>query len=70
MREAAPVIGDVETAYDGRRWYNRIVGSTVAANYRDTALDAELKGRAMAVARHVEHIVKDLDGEVVSHTRY
>jgi len=64
------VIGNVETAFDGTRWYNRIVGSNVAANYRDTALEAELKGRAMALARHVDHIVKDENGSVVSHTRY
>ncbi|MGO4258205.1 hypothetical protein [Marmoricola sp. RAF53] len=64
------MIGNVETAFDGVRWYNRIVGSSVAANYRDTALEAELKGREMARARRVDHIVLDEDGGVVSHTRY
>ena len=61
---------NVETAFDGSRWYNRIVGSGTIANYRDTAVEAELKGRAMARSRHVVHIVKDQDGSVVTHTQY
>ena len=64
------MIGTVETAFDGTRWYNQVVGSGVAANFRDTALEAELKGREMAKARHVAHVVRDEAGNIVSHTRY
>jgi len=69
-RQGIPVLGNIETAYDGQRWVNRVVGSYQVANSRDTAEEAELKGRAMAEARRVEHLVLDRDGAVVSRTRY
>ena len=65
-----PLYGNVVTDFDGLRWCNRVVGSYVVANYRDTAEEAILKGRAMAQMRRVDHLVKNRDGEVVSHTRY
>ncbi len=64
------MLGNVVTSYDGERWCNSVVGSAVVANYRATAAEAELKGRAMAQARHVIHIVRDETGAVVSLTRY
>jgi hypothetical protein len=64
------MIGTIVTGYDGIRWYNQVSGSYVVANYRDTADEAELKGRAMAEKRRADHIVLDEDGSVVSHTRY
>lgn len=64
------MLGTIETAYDGDRWVNRVVGSYQVANSRDTAEEAERKGRAMAEARRVDHIVRNRDGDVVSHTRY
>jgi hypothetical protein len=62
--------GTVETAYDGDRWYNRVLGSYAVANFRDTQEEAEKKGRSMAQARRAHHIVKDQDGNVVSSTEY
>lgn len=64
------MIGTIVTGYDGTRWYNQVTGSYVIANYRDTAVEAEMKGRAMATQRRVDHIVLDEDGSVVSHTTY
>jgi hypothetical protein len=64
------MIGTIVTGYDGTRWYNHVTGSYVIANYRDTAVEAEMKGRAMATQRCVDHIVLGEDGSVVSHTRY
>ena len=64
------MIGTIVTGYDGTRWYNQVTGSYVIANFRDTAAEAELKGRAMATQRHVDHIVLDENGSVVSHTLY
>jgi len=64
------MIGNIVTGYDGTRWYNRVTGSYVIANYRDTEVEAEMKGRAMAKQRRVDHIVLDADGSVVSHTKY
>ena len=62
--------GTVETAYDGDRWYNRVLGSYAVANFRDTQEAAEAKGRSMAQARRAHHVVKDQDGNVVSTTEY
>lgn len=62
--------GDIVTGYDGTRWYNQVTGSYVIANYRDTAVEAEMKGRAMATQRRVDHIVLGEDGTIVSHTKY
>jgi hypothetical protein len=62
--------GNIVTGYDGTRWYNRVVGSYIVANYRDTEAEARLKGLAMAQQRHVDHIVLDAEGAVVSHTTY
>jgi hypothetical protein len=62
--------GSIVTGFDGTRWYNRVVGSYTVANYRDTDVEAETKGRAMAQQRRVEHMVLDRDGTVVRQTRY
>lgn len=62
--------GNIVTGYDGTRWYNHVAGSSLIANYRNTELAAETKGRAMAEQRHVDHIVLDEEGAVVSHTPY
>lgn len=64
------MIGTIVTGYDGTRWYNHVTGSDVIANYRDTSDEAEMKGRAMATQRRVDHVVLDEEGSVVSHTRY
>jgi hypothetical protein len=64
------MFGTVVTGFDGTRWYNRVAGSYVIANYRDTAVEAEMKGRAMATQRRVDHVVLDEDGAVVTHTTY
>jgi hypothetical protein len=64
------MIGTIVTGYDGTRWYNHVTGSDVIANFRATAVEAEMKGRAMAKQRRVDHVVLDKEGSVVSHTRY
>lgn len=65
-----PSTGYVVTDFDGLRWCNRVVGSYIVGNHRDTAEEAALKGRAMAQMRRVDHVVKNRDGDVVSHIRY
>lgn len=70
MPRAAGPRGTIETGFDGERWYNRVVGSYIVANYRDTAEDAERKGRTMAQSRRVAHVVKDRSGEIVRQIRY
>lgn len=68
--EEKTVRGSIETGYDGTRWFNRVIGSPIAASYRDTQIEAETTGRAMAQARGVAHIVTDQSGTVISHIRY
>lgn len=69
-RVVTPPRGTVETAFDGERWYNRVLGTRVVANFRGTRAEAEMKGRTMAQARHAHHIVRDQHGNVVSHTEH
>jgi hypothetical protein len=68
--EVTPPLGTVETAFDGERWYNRVLGTRVVANFRGTRAEAERKGRSMAQARNAHHIVRDEHGEVVSRTEH
>lgn len=60
----------IETGFDGTRWYNMLVGGYVVANFRATSAEAELQGRAMAQARRAAHVVRNEDGEIVSHVDY
>ena len=62
--------GDIETCFDGERWFNRVHGTLVAANFRATRWEAENKGRSMARARTVGHLVRDDEDVLVSYTRY
>ncbi len=61
--------GDIETCFDGSRWFNRVRGTRMAANFRATRSEAEFKGRAMAQKREVGHLVRDVRGDEVSYTR-
>lgn len=70
MSTVSTVVGNIETGYDGTRWYNRVIGSFIVANSRDTQAEAEAKGRLMAQMRRAEHTVLDEKGAVVSQTRY
>lgn len=56
--------GDIETypGADGHHWSNRVVGSGIAANQRDSKAKAQAKGREMARVRHVSHYTTELGG--------
>src|SRR5204863_6657363 len=45
-------------------WQNKVEGSRRAANIHHTKAEAERKGRDMARARKVEHIIQDRDGKI------
>lgn len=49
-------------------WQNKIEGSRRAANVHQTKAAAEEKGRDMARARRVEHIIQDRDGKIQRRT--
>jgi hypothetical protein len=56
--------GDVETYYDDGTWKNKVEGSRRAAHRHDNKSAAEAKGREMAMARRVEHVIKKQDGTI------
>lgn len=70
MPEREPFIGSIETGFDGEYWYNRVVGSYTLVIARDSAQEAERKGRVMAEMRRTEHLVRDAQGDVTRRTRY
>lgn len=62
--------GDIETYYEGGVWKNRPQGNGRATSTHDTKADAEAAGRTMAIDRGVEHIVKNMDGQIGRRNTY
>jgi Uncharacterized protein conserved in bacteria (DUF2188) len=62
--------GDVETYFENGRWKNKVEGSARASNSFDTKTKARAKGREMARQRRVEHIVRNLDGQIGERNSY
>lgn len=56
--------GDIETYYEDGQWKNRPQGNDRASNTHDTKAEAEQVGRGMARDRDVEHIIKNMDGQI------
>lgn len=62
--------GDIETYHEDGQWKNKVEGSSRAANVHDTKAEAQAKGREMAEARKVEHIIKKQDGTIGARNSY
>ncbi len=62
--------GNVETYYEDGTWKNRAQGNQRASSTHDTKADAQAKGRQMAQDRHVEHIIKNMDGTISGRNSY
>lgn len=62
--------GDVETYYEDGQWKNRVVGSDSAASVHPTRGAAVGAGRQMAALRGVQHVIRDMDGEVAECNDY
>jgi hypothetical protein len=62
--------GDVETYFEDERWKNKVEGNTRASNTADTKAEAQAAGRDMAKDRHVEHIIRNKDGEIGQRNSY
>jgi hypothetical protein len=62
--------GDIETYSEDGVWKNKVQGSSRAANSHATKAEAEKKGRQMARARKVEHIIKKKDGTIGERNSY
>jgi hypothetical protein len=62
--------GDIETYFENGIWKNKVEGSSRAANSASTKAEAQAKGREMAQARRVEHIVRNKDGTIGERNTY
>jgi hypothetical protein len=51
-------------------WQNKIEGSRRTANVHPTKAAAQVKGREMARARKVEHIIQGRDGTIKERNSY
>jgi hypothetical protein len=60
----------IETYHEDGQWKNKVQGSRRAATIHGTKAAAEAKGRAMAMARKVEHLIKKKDGTIGERNSY
>lgn len=64
------VKGDIETYHEDGQWKNRPQGNDRASNVHDTKAEAQATGREMAKDRHVEHVIKNMDGRIGEKNSY
>ena len=62
--------GDIETYYEDGKWKNKVEGSRRSANTGSTKKEVQAKGREMAMARGVEHIIRDKEGKIGARNTY
>jgi hypothetical protein len=62
--------GDVHTVHRNGRWLNEVEGNSRASNSAETKAEAQAKGREMARARKVEHLIHKLDGTIGERNSY
>ncbi|WP_102191349.1 DUF2188 domain-containing protein [Microbacterium aurantiacum] len=63
--------GDVETFHRDGGWFNRLEGESEQVGARHATKDeAVAAGRDLARARGVEHIVRNLDGQIGERSSY
>ena len=62
--------GDIETYFDDGKWKNRAQGNTRPSNTHATKAEAQAAGRALAMKRKVEHVIKKKDGTIGAKNSY
>lgn len=62
--------GDIETYFEGGVWKNRPQGNQRASSTHETKAEAQAAGRAMAIDREVEHVIKKMDGTIGDRNTY
>ncbi|HEX6343858.1 DUF2188 domain-containing protein [Umezawaea sp.] len=62
--------GDIDTYHENGQWKNKVEGNTQASNTHDTKEAAVAKGREMAIEAGVEHIIRNLDGQIAERQTY
>lgn len=60
----------IETYHEDGVWKNRAQGNERASNTHATKAEAQAAGRDMAKDRHVEHIIKKMDGTIGARNSY
>jgi len=60
----------IETYYEGDQWKNKTEGESRANGVFETKAEAQAAGRAMAKKRGVEHIIRNMDGEIGQRNSY
>jgi len=62
--------GDIETYHENGKWKSKVEGSSRAAHVGGTKAEQRAIGREMARKRRVEHVIKNLDGQVAEKNSY
>jgi hypothetical protein len=62
--------GDVETYHEGGAWHNRIEGTDQVLSSHRTKEEAQAAGRRTAMDRKVEHIIRNLNGQIAQRNTY
>jgi hypothetical protein len=62
--------GDIETFHEDGEWHNKVEGEAGLLGSYATREDATAQGRQEAMRRHVEHIVRKVDGTIGQRNSY
>lgn len=62
--------GDISTYFQNGDWKSKVEGSSQAAHVGGTKAEQQAVGRQMAVDRKVEHIIKNMDGQIGMRNSY
>jgi hypothetical protein len=62
--------GDIETYHEDGQWKNKAEGDGRALSVHETKAAAVGAGRQMAIARKVEHIIRNMDGTIGERNSY
>ncbi len=62
--------GDIETFHESGQWHNRVEGESGLLGTYPVKDEAVAAGRDEAKGRRVEHLIKNLDGQIAERKSY
>jgi hypothetical protein len=62
--------GDIETFYEDNIWKNKREGTNEMFGAGDTKAEAVTKGREAAMKDGVEHVIRNMDGQIAEKNSY
>ncbi|GAB2734387.1 DUF2188 domain-containing protein [Nocardioides pakistanensis] len=62
--------GDIETFHQDDQWWNRVEGQDAKTGPYATKDEAVSEGRDLARQKKVEHIIRNLDGQIGERNSY